>query len=196
MSSLIRKVGVLGISVLAVAGLALGCQAWDKKEDKKDSNGNSKPAVSAEAKAKMENIVETAMASDDLSTLVELLKTAELVKTLEGNGPFTVFAPTNEAFAKLGKDKLADLKKPENREKLKKVLLFHVVSGDISSAQLADMSRVKTEEGDSLAVTKRNGKIYVGNAQVVGADMDASNGVVHLIDKVMMPPADGNGNGM
>jgi len=191
MSNLIRKIGVLGISALAVAGLAIGCQAWDKKEDKKNDNG--KPAVSAEAKAKMENIVMTAMASDDLSTLVGLLKSAELVKTLEGKGPFTVFAPTNEAFAKLGKDKLAELKKPENREKLKKILLFHVVSGDISSAKLADMSRVKTEEGDSLAVTKRNGKIYIGNAQVVGSDIDASNGVVHLIDKVMMPPADDNG---
>lgn len=187
MSNLIRKMGILGVSVLAVAGLALSCQAWEKKEDKKD---DKKEQVTAAVKAKMENLVETAMASDDLSTLVGLIKAADLVKTLEGKGPFTVFAPTNEAFSKMGKDKLADLKKPENREKLKKLILFHVVSGDISSAKLADMSRVKTEEGDSLAVTKRNGKIYVGNAQVVGADMDASNGVIHLIDKALMPPTD------
>ena len=188
MSTIVRKMAVLGLVALAVAGLAIGCQGWGKRDEK---NGNNRRAAMTN-NGKMQNIVVTAMSSDDLSTLVTLLKTADLVNTLEGKGPFTVFAPTNEAFAKLGKQKLEDLQKPENRQQLKQILLFHVVSGEITSDQLANMSRVKTEEGDSLAVTKRNGKIYVGNAQVIGADIDASNGVIHLIDKPLMPPSNGN----
>jgi uncharacterized surface protein with fasciclin (FAS1) repeats len=185
MKTFARKMGTLGIAVLAIAGLAMGCQSWQKKDKTKE-----KPAAAAAKKAEVKNIVETAMASDDLSTLVSLLKSADLVETLEGKGPFTVFAPSNEAFDKLGKEKLDDLKKSSNKDELRNLLLYHVVSGDVTSAKLADMSRLKTMEGSTVAVTKRNGKIYVGNAQVIGADMDGSNGVIHLVDKVLMPPAE------
>lgn len=130
------------------------------------------------------NIVQTASGNKDFSTLVSLLQKADLVKTLEGTGPFTVFAPTNEAFAAIPKDKLDAL--AANPAMLKSVLLYHVVSGDVTSDKIQP-GMVPTVEGQSINITSKDGKVFVNDAQVVKADIKASNGVIHVIDHVIMP---------
>lgn len=141
--------------------------------------------ISISAYAADMNIVQIASGNKDFSTLVSLLQKADLVKTLEGNGPFTVFAPTNEAFAAIPKDQLDAL--ASNPEMLKSVLLYHVVSGDVTSDKIQP-GMVATAEGKSINVTKKDGKVFVNNAEVVKADIKASNGVIHVIDHVIMPP--------
>lgn len=130
------------------------------------------------------NIVQIASENKDFSTLVSLLKKADLVTTLEGKGPFTVFAPTNEAFAAIPKDKLDAL--AANPAKLKSVLLYHVVSGDVTSDKIKP-GMVATVEGQSVNVTLKDGKVFVNDAEVVKADIKASNGVIHVINHVIMP---------
>ncbi len=132
------------------------------------------------------NIVQIASSNPDFSTLVEAVKAAGLVDTLQGAGPFTVFAPTNEAFAKLPKGALENLLK--NKEQLVAVLTYHTVSGKVMSKDIQP-GNVKTVEGASVDVSVKDGNVYVNNAKVVKADIEASNGVIHVIDTVLMPPA-------
>ena len=132
-------------------------------------------------------IVEIAASNPDFSTLVTAVKAAGLVETLSGKGPFTVFAPTNKAFAALPKGTLEKLLKPENRDLLRKVLTYHVVSGDLMAKNLRS-GRVATVEGSSVAVRVRHGSVRVNKANVVKADVDAQNGVIHVIDRVLLPP--------
>ena len=129
-------------------------------------------------------VVDIAMGNKDFSTLVSLLKKADLVKALEGAGPFTVFAPTNEAFAAVPKTDLDALL--ANPEKLKGVLLYHVVSGDITSDKIKP-GMVKTLSGQDVDITVKDGKVYVNNAEVVKADVKASNGVIHVVNQVLLP---------
>jgi uncharacterized surface protein with fasciclin (FAS1) repeats len=138
------------------------------------------------------NIVETAVKAGSFKTLAAALKAASLVKTLQGKGPFTVFAPTDEAFAKLPKGTVETLVKPENIAKLKAILTYHVVPGRIFSTDLADGSKAKSVQGGSLAISVccRSG-VQVNGSKVVKADIDATNGVIHVIDSVLMPPAEG-----
>lgn len=131
------------------------------------------------------NIVQIASGNKDFSTLVSLLKKADLVSALEGKGPFTVFAPTNDAFAAIPKDQLDAL--ASNPEMLKSVLLYHVVSGDVTSDKI-QAGMVPTMEGQSLNVTLKDGKVFINDAEVVKADIKASNGVIHVINHVIMPP--------
>ena len=132
-------------------------------------------------------IVDVAASNPAFSTLVTAVKAAGLVETLSGKGPFTVFAPTNEAFAALPKGTLEKLLKPENREALRKVLTYHVVSGDLMAKDLRS-GRVKTVEGNSVAVQVNKNGVKVNNINVIKADVDASNGVIHVIDQVLLPP--------
>merc|ERR1719247_626940 len=134
-------------------------------------------------------IVQLAVATPDLSTLVTALKAGQLVDTLSGAGPFTVFAPTNEAFAKLPKATLASLLKPENKAKLVDILTYHVVAGDVNKADLMDMDMLQTVEGKKVTVRVADGGVLINSAKVTSADNDASNGVVHIIDAVLMPPS-------
>lgn len=134
------------------------------------------------------DIVELAASQDMLSTLVAAVKAAGLVETLKGDGPFTVFAPTNEAFAKLPKGTVEDLLKPENKAKLAKILSYHVVSGKVLSGDLKNGQMAKTVEGSDVKVTMMDGKVMINNANVIKADVMADNGVVHIIDTVIMPP--------
>ena len=131
------------------------------------------------------SIVQIASGNKDFSTLVSLLKKADLVQTLEGKGPFTVFAPTNEAFAAIPKDQLDAL--ASDPAMLKSVLLYHVVSGDVTSDKIQP-GMVPTVEGQSVNVTVKDGKVFVNDAEVVKADIKASNGVIHAINHVIMPP--------
>lgn len=137
----------------------------------------------------MENrtIVGVAAANPSFSTLVKAVKEAGLVEVLSGKGPFTVFAPTDEAFAALPAGTLDRLLLPENRETLKKVLTYHVVSGALPSKGLRS-GRVTTVEGSPVNVMVKDGRVMVNGANVVGADVAASNGVIHVIDKVILPP--------
>merc|ERR1712028_159595 len=133
------------------------------------------------------SIVDLAIATPDLSTLVTALKAADLVDTLSGKGPFTVFAPTNEAFAALPAGVLANLLKPENKAQLVDILTYHVASGDVQAEDLKDMEKITTLEGKSVTARVSGSSIFINSAKVTAADNDASNGVVHIIDAVLMP---------
>ena len=142
------------------------------------------PASTAAGK----DIVAIASGDAQFKTLTKALGSAGLVTTLQGKGPFTVFAPTDAAFAALPKGTVENLLKPENKAKLTKILTYHVVPGSVVSTSLKS-GDVKSVEGSSLKVAVSTGKVTVGGANVVKADIKASNGVIHVIDKVLMPPA-------
>ncbi|MDZ7639900.1 MAG: fasciclin domain-containing protein [Bryobacterales bacterium] len=141
--------------------------------------------VSLNAAAADKDIVDTAIAAGSFNTLVTAVKAAGLVDTLKGAGPFTVFAPTDEAFAKIPKAKLDALL--ANKEALKKVLLYHVVSGKVMAADAMKLSAAPTVEGSSAKISKMGGKVMIDNANIVKTDIIASNGVIHVIDSVIMP---------
>jgi transforming growth factor-beta-induced protein len=133
------------------------------------------------------DIVDTAVAAGSFKTLAAALQAAGLVDTLKGPGPFTVFAPTDEAFAKLPAGTVESLLKPENKEKLVKILTYHVVAGKVMAADVTKLKEAKTVQGDSLTVKTTDGKVFVDSAQVVKTDIAASNGVIHVIDSVVLP---------
>ncbi len=140
----------------------------------------------AEPKAEVKDIVSVASSAGSFKTLVAAVKAAGLVETLQGPGPFTVFAPTDEAFAKLPKGTVEDLLKPENKEKLIAILTYHVVAGKVMAADVKTM-KAKTVNGQSLDLKVTDGAVTVDNANVVKADIAASNGVIHVIDNVVLP---------
>ena len=134
------------------------------------------------------DIVDTAVANGSFKTLATALETAGLVETLKGKGPFTVFAPTDAAFARLPAGTVESLLRPENRDKLRRILTYHVVAGNVGSVQVAKMSTAKTVSGDAIRIGARDGGVTINDAKVVTADVAASNGVIHVIDTVIMPP--------
>lgn len=142
-------------------------------------------AFAEDAKAK--DIVDTAVAAGQFNTLAAALKAAGLLDTLKGAGPFTVFAPTDDAFAKLPKGTVEDLLKPENKEKLVAILKYHVVAGKVMAADVKDGASLKTVNGKELTASVKDGKVMIGGATVTKADISASNGVIHVIDTVLLP---------
>ena len=140
--------------------------------------------------AQKENIVGLAVGNEDLSTLVAAVKAAGLVETLSGDGPFTVFAPTNEAFAALPEGTVENLLKPENKDQLIAVLTYHVVSGDAYAKDLSNGQDITTVEGDDVKVKINKKGVMINDATVVAADVKATNGVVHVIDHVLLPPSE------
>lgn len=163
------KLGIVSKAavVLAVAGLAIGSNF---------------------ARASNQDIVDTAVSAGQFKTLAAALKAADLVATLKGPGPFTVFAPTDEAFAKLPAGTVENLLKPENKAKLTAILTYHVVPGAVSSEQVTKLDQAKTVNGAMVKVTTKGGKVTINDATVVKADTAASNGIIHVIDKVILPP--------
>ncbi len=147
-----------------------------------------KAASTHEAATK--DIVDTAVAAGNFKTLAKALTAAGLVETLKGPGPFTVFAPTDAAFAKLPKSTLDDLLKPENKDKLSSILSYHVVPGTVLAADVMKMDgkTAKTVEGSDLTISVKGKTVKVGSAKVSKTDILATNGVIHVIDAVMMPP--------
>lgn len=133
------------------------------------------------------DIVDTAVAAGSFGTLAKALQAADLVQTLKGKGPFTVFAPTDAAFAKLPAGTLENLLKPENKAKLQSILTYHVVPGSVSAAQVITMNSARTANGQTVSIEVDGGKVMVGGAQVVKPDIAASNGVIHVIDSVILP---------
>ena len=140
-------------------------------------------APPAEAKP---DIVDTAVAAGSFTTLVAAVQAAGLVDTLKGEGPFTVFAPTDEAFAALPEGTVEDLLKPENKDQLTAILTYHVVPGKVMSSDLSDDMMAATVQGGEIKIDLDNG-VMVNDASVVTADIAADNGVIHVIDKVIMP---------
>jgi uncharacterized surface protein with fasciclin (FAS1) repeats len=134
------------------------------------------------------DIVDTAVAAGDFKTLATALKAADLIETLKGKGPFTVFAPTDEAFKKVPKEVLADLLKPENKEQLVAVLTYHVVPGKVLAADVVKLSKAKTVQGAEAKITVKDGKVQIDKANVVKTDILCKNGVIHVIDAVILPP--------
>ncbi|MEM1135597.1 MAG: fasciclin domain-containing protein [Bacteroidota bacterium] len=145
-------------------------------------------AFGANIYAQDKNIVELASGAENLSTLVAAVKAAGLVETLSGKGPFTVFAPTNDAFAALPEGTLESLLKPENKDKLVSILTYHVVGAKVMSTDLTDGQKAATVQGEKITVDLSSGA-KINNASVTTADVKASNGVVHIIDKVILPPS-------
>ncbi len=133
------------------------------------------------------DIVETAVAAGNFKTLAAALQAAGLVDTLKGAGPFTVFAPTDEAFAKLPAGTVEDLLKPENKQKLISILTYHVVAGDVMANDVVKLSEAKTLNGKEVKIMVEGGKVMVDGANVTKTDIKCSNGVIHVIDSVLLP---------
>ena len=143
---------------------------------------------SAPARATGTDVVDTAVAAGQFKTLAAALDGAGLVSTLKGPGPFTVFAPTDAAFAKLPAGTVDDLLKPENKAQLTAILTYHVVPGRVMAADVAQLTEAKTVNGEMVKVRADGGSVMVNDAKVTAADVTASNGVIHVIDTVILPP--------
>jgi transforming growth factor-beta-induced protein len=141
-----------------------------------------------EEKKSKKDIVDIAVKSGSFNTLVAAVKAAGLVETLKGKGPYTVFAPTDEAFAKLPAGTVETLLKPENRKKLQDILTYHVVSGRVAAADVVNLSAADTVLGESVTIAVKKDKVMINNSQVVKTDIEASNGLIHVIDTVLLPP--------
>lgn len=165
---------------LALAGSAALALAIPATADARTDASAGQAAAAAS-----KNIVETAVAAGRFNTLASLLTTAELAGTLQGKGPFTVFAPTDAAFKKVPKKTLDGLAK--DKKKLRAVLLLHVAKGRLPASSVVKRSSVKTLNGQSVRVRVSGGKVFVGAARVTSPDVKASNGVIHVIDKVLLP---------
>ena len=141
-----------------------------------------------DARAAEKNIVDTAVAAGQFNTLVTAIKAGGLVQTLEGPGPFTVFAPTDAAFAKLPAGTVENLLKPENKPKLVAILTYHVVPGKVMAGDVVKLKEAKTVNGEKLLIHVNGSEVMVDNAKVTATDIVAANGVIHVVDTVMLPP--------
>jgi transforming growth factor-beta-induced protein len=133
------------------------------------------------------DIVDTAVGAGDFQTLVAAVKAAGLVDTLKSDGPFTVFAPNDAAFAKLPKAAIANLLKPENKDKLTAILTYHVVPGKVMAADVVGLDSAKTAQGSEVSIKTKNGTVMIDGAKVIATDIECGNGVIHVIDSVIMP---------
>ena len=133
------------------------------------------------------DIVDTAIKAGSFNTLVAAVQAAELVETLKSKGPFTVFAPTDEAFSQLDKATLESLLKPENKDQLVAILTYHVVAGKVMSTDITNNMQPSTVNGSTINIKLSNGKVMINDATVITADVDTDNGVIHVIDKVLIP---------
>jgi uncharacterized surface protein with fasciclin (FAS1) repeats len=145
-------------------------------------------AGSTSARAAEMDIVDTAVGAGQFTTLAAALGAAGLVETLKGPGPFTVFAPTDDAFAKLPAGTVETLLKPENRAQLTAILTYHVVPGTVMAADVVKVDEAETVSGEMLNVTVKDGEVMVNDARVTATDIAATNGVIHVIDSVILPP--------
>ena len=171
---IMKTIKSLGLTLLALAFLAMAPAAIDNSDTEQSHNHNS-------------DIVDLAVQTDALSTLVAAVEAAGLLETLKSDGPFTVFAPTNEAFEALPDGILESLLMEENRDQLIEILTYHVVSGKVMSSDLSDGMTAETVQGTEITISINDYGVSVDDASVVQADVEASNGVVHIIDAVIIP---------
>lgn len=178
--------GALALTAAVVAPVS----AQDKM--KSEMSGEKTVMVGGAAMFPSKNIIQNAVNSKDHTTLVAAVKAAGLVETLEGKGPFTVFAPTNAAFGKLPAGTVDTLVKPENKATLTKILTYHVVAGKLEASSLTEGKKLKTVEGEELTVKHKDGKVWIvdakgGTSMVTISNVNQSNGVIHVVDTVLMP---------
>lgn len=178
-----RSVGVLGVAAAALAWTSVRA---DDCPWKKSCSSKTETAASCGSKAS-KTIVETAVEAGSFKTLAAALGAAGLVETLSGKGPFTVFAPTDEAFAKLPAGTVENLLKPENKAVLTSILTYHVVAGRVPSSEAMKLAYAQTVQGQHVQIAREKEGLTVGGARVVKADIYASNGVIHVIDRVILP---------
>jgi uncharacterized surface protein with fasciclin (FAS1) repeats len=183
---------VFGFSILAFSlTVFASCNNESKPQAEKNTTGETivagQSAVEDNESAK--DVVKVAASSKDHTTLVAAIKQAELVDALSNAGPFTVFAPTNAAFDKLPKEVLADLMKPENKEKLQDILQYHVYVGNLGIELMQDGQTLNEVNGGNITISKKDGKIMLNNSATIIASIPASNGTIHVIDAVLLPPA-------
>ncbi len=188
---------VLTVLILA---LAVGCSSSEANKMADDANAQAEEAnaeaqeeVAEEAndeaaEAMKMDVVDTAVKAGNFTTLVSAINAAELGEALKGPGPFTVFAPTDEAFAKLPEGTVAELLKPESKEKLQAILKFHVVPGKVMAADVTTMEAETLQGSKAGVVVGEDGAVTYAGANVVQTDIDATNGVIHVIDAVVLPP--------
>ena len=143
--------------------------------------------LAAPVRAQEADIVGVAVGAGSFNTLVAAVQAAGLVETLKGDGPFTVFAPTDEAFAKLPAGTVEELLKPENRDQLRAILTYHVVPGRVMASEVVGMSTAATVQGQTVRFRTEDGKVMVDGANIVQTDIEATNGVIHVIDEVILP---------
>ncbi|MEO0410758.1 MAG: fasciclin domain-containing protein [Pseudomonadota bacterium] len=158
-------------------------------EDAADAAQEVATDVVAAPEVILTDIVDTAVAAEGFNTLVAAVQAADLVDTLKSDGPFTVFAPTDEAFAALPEGTLEDLLKPENKAKLQAILTYHVLPGAVMSTDITNDMSVASVQGENLDVVLGDNGVSINNASVISADITASNGVIHVIDTVLLPAA-------
>ena len=174
-------------TTLLPALIIITSQSWAIAQSCPLQSGNHLTMVSAPM-VQQQDIVDTAAGAGKFNTLVAAVEAAGLVDTLKSDGPLTVFAPTDEAFSKLPEGTVESLLKPENLKQLQDVLTYHVVSGNVMAADVVKLSSATTVQGEKIAIKVENGKIKVNDANVVAADVACKNGVIHVIDAVILPP--------
>lgn len=174
------------LTLVLCAAMVTGCGSSEKKSEK-GKDGDKKETVNNEEKAELKDIVDTAVSADGFETLVAAVKAAGLVDTLKGDGPFTVFAPTDEAFKNLPEGTLESLLKPEKKDELAGILTYHVVSGKVMAADVVSLKSAKTVQGGEVAIAVDGSKVTVDGATVTTTDIECSNGVIHVIDAVILP---------
>lgn len=173
------------MSRLLTVNLLVACSLLSGAVTETRACPSSSQTPSPKAEAETKDVVDTAISAGKFNSLAKALGAAGLVEVLKGKGPYTVFAPDDDAFAKLPAESLNSLL--ADKDKLAKVLKLHVVDGTVTAKKVARISSVKSIEGESLAVKKTDGKIAIGDANVIAADIKCSNGVIHVIDKVLLP---------
>jgi uncharacterized surface protein with fasciclin (FAS1) repeats len=174
-------------AVLITSTVFVACNNEGEKKTAEETAAAVKEPVTEPKAEAPKDIVEVASGSADHSTLVAAIKAAGLVETLKGAGPFTVFAPTNAAFSALPAGTVDGLLKPEKKADLTKILTYHVVAGSVKAADLKDGQKIKTVQGEELTVSIKDGKVMINGANVTAADLASSNGMIHVIDAVLMP---------
>lgn len=183
-----NKVAIIVVAVLVVLGGGIFLASRDSDKDTANkTSGQTSQTTKEEEKMEEMNIVGIASSDPQFSTLVTAVKTAGLVDTLSGTGPFTVFAPTNAAFDKLPAGTLESLL--QDPEKLKAILTYHVVSGNVKAADVAKLTKATTVAGQDVAIKVDGSSVMVNDANVTKTDIAASNGTIHVIDTVLLPPA-------
>ena len=192
MSKRIALLTAAAFGALALTSVIVAPVSAQDKMMKSEMSGEKTVMVGGAAMFPSKNIIQNAVNSKDHTTLVAAVKAAGLVETLEGKGPFTVFAPTNAAFGKLPAGTVDTLVKPENKATLTKILTYHVVAGKLDASDLTDGKKLKTVEGEELTVKHADGKIWIidakGDQSMVSiSNVHQSNGVIHVVDTVLMP---------
>jgi uncharacterized surface protein with fasciclin (FAS1) repeats len=188
----IALVSATAFVALALTAAVVAPASAKDKMMKSEMSGEKTVMVGGAAMFPSKNIVENAVNSKDHTTLVAAVKAAGLVDTLQSRGPFTVFAPTNAAFGKLPAGTVETLVKPESKATLTKILTYHVVPGRLEASSLTDGKKLKTAEGEDLTVKLRDGKVWIvdakgGTSMVTISNVNQSNGVIHVVDTVLMP---------